>query len=102
MSSRLRVTPTEATTLRYEPGNGTSYNLVIARDAQGGGSFLWLEGTRVYAAGWFGDNDVRWAPEVKVGKVDKAAIHAALGLPEAQAVLDERYRRWDRAEVTRG
>lgn len=81
----------QAVRVRIQPGNGTAYDLVVTRDCQGGAAFLWLEGTRIYASGWFGGNEVRW--DRKPGsRADRLAIADALALPMVQAILTDVYR----------
>ena len=88
----VKVQPISACVVVYEPGNGTRYNLTVTRDPQGGGGWMWLEGGKVYAAGWFGGRDLRVSLG-KLSKPDRAAIWDALGMDEPQAMLEDVYQR---------
>lgn len=88
----VKVQPVPACVVVYEPGNGTRYNLTVTRDPQGGGGWMWLEGARVYACGWFGGDDLR-VSFGKLSKPDRKAIFDALGLAEPQALLADVYKR---------
>lgn len=91
MSPRLEVRAVLAVSLRYEPGNGTSYRILVTQDTQGGAGWMWLEGTKVWASGWFGGEDIRYGSG-KLGKADRAALADLLSLEPAQGVLAENYR----------
>lgn len=96
---RLEVNDLKAVSIRYEPDNGTSYRLICTADSQGGGAWMWMDGTRIYAAGWYGD-DMR-VQSGKLNKVDRECVYHALGFQAPQGILEMRYQRSARTAAVR-